>query len=80
MHARSDHRQVSTAVDPFASPHQVDPALQKFLHLAADQLTEWMGSAAAATPFPLVRPQPEVAPSQEGADMESLLHLSLIHI
>ena len=74
MHARSDHRQVSTAVDPFASPHQVDPALQKFLHLAADQLTEWMGSAAAATPFPLVRPQPEVAPSPEGADMESLLH------
>ena len=64
---------MSTAIDPFASPHQVDPALQKFLHLAADQLTQWLGSAATATPFPLVRPQPEVAPSLEGADMESLL-------
>ena len=64
---------MSTAVDPFASPHQVDPALQKFLHLAADQLTQWLGSAATATPFPLVRPQPEVAPSLEGADMEGLL-------
>ncbi len=64
---------MSTAVDPFASPHQVDPALQKFLHLAADQLTQWLGSAAKATPFPLVRPQPEVAPSLEGADMETLL-------
>ncbi|MBQ39909.1 MAG: aspartate aminotransferase family protein, partial [Euryarchaeota archaeon] len=73
VHARSDHRPVSTVVDPFASPHQLDPALRQFLHSASDQLTQWLGSAAEASPLPLVRPQPQISPSQEGADMQSLL-------
>ena len=66
-------RTAASAVDPFASPHQLDPDLQTFLHRTSDLLAQWMGSAADGSPLPPVRPMPPVAPSTEGAAMEQLL-------
>lgn len=73
MHVPSDHRPSSPSLDPFASPDRVDPCLQTFLHQASDLLCGWLGRASAASPLPLVRPQPVVAPTQQGSDADGLL-------
>jgi len=74
VHASTDLRQPVTWLPPFASPERPDPVLRHFLHQASDLLCEWIGSAAERPPLPLVRPQPELIPGDQGCDVTALLN------
>ena len=74
VHARTDLRQPVTWLPPFASPERPDPVLRHFLHQASDLLCEWIGTAAERPPLPLVRPQPELIPGDQGCDVTALLN------
>ena len=58
---------------PFASPLQLDPELEAFLHQAATQLCQWLGSANAGSPLPSLSVLPEVAPAAQGLGVPQLL-------
>ena len=73
MHASTDLRPDLDRLAPFASPDRVDPVLQEFLHRASDQLCNWIGAASEGMPLPTVRPQPAVAPTAAGLEMDRLL-------
>ena len=74
VHASTDLRQPVTWLPPFASPERPDPVLRHFLHQASDLLCEWIGTAAERPPLPLVRPQPELIPGDQGCDVTALLN------
>ena len=74
MHASTDLRQPVTWLSPFASPEHPDPVLRHFLHQASDLLCEWIGTAAQRPPIPVVRPEPELIPGDQGCDVPALLN------
>ena len=74
MHASTDLRQPVTWLPPFASPEHPDPVLRHFLHQASDLLCEWIGTAAERPPLPVVRPEPELIPGDQGCDVPTLLN------
>jgi L-2,4-diaminobutyrate decarboxylase len=73
VHASTDLRQPVTWLPPFASPEHPDPVLRHFLHQASDLLCEWIGTAAERPPLPVVRPEPELIPGDQGCDVPTLL-------
>ena len=74
MHASTDLRQPVTWLSPFASPEHPDPVLRHFLHQVSDLLCEWIGTAAQRPPIPVVRPEPELIPGDQGCDVPALLN------
>ena len=74
MHASTDLCQPVTWLSPFASPEHPDPVLRHFLHQASDLLCEWIGTAAQRPPIPVVRPEPELIPGDQGCDVPALLN------
>jgi len=74
VHASTDPRQPVTWLSPFASPEHPDPVLRHFLHQASDLLCEWIGTAAERPPLPVVRPEPELIPGDQGCDVPALLN------
>ena len=58
---------------PFASPEQLDPALQDFLEQASRQLCGWLGSAVQRSPLPGLSMLPAVEPQSQGLASEALL-------
>ena len=58
---------------PFASPLQLDPELEAFLHQASTQLCQWLGNAGAGSPLPSLSVLPAVAPEQGGVAVPRLL-------
>ncbi|MEX0589304.1 MAG: pyridoxal-dependent decarboxylase, partial [Cyanobium sp.] len=58
---------------PFASPEQLDPALQDFLEQASRQLCVWLGSANKRSPLPGLSMLPEVEPQPVGLGPQTLL-------
>ena len=74
VHASTDLRQPVTWLSPFASPEHPDPVLRHFLHQASDLLCEWIGTAAQRPPIPVVRPEPELIPGDQGCDVPALLN------
>ena len=73
VHASTDLRQPVTWLSPFASPEHPDPILRHFLHQVSDLLCEWIGTAAQRPPIPVVRPEPELIPGDQGCDVPALL-------
>jgi glutamate/tyrosine decarboxylase-like PLP-dependent enzyme len=74
VHASTDLRQPVTWLSPFASPEHPDPVLRHFLHQVSDLLCEWIGTAAQRPPIPVVRPEPELIPGDQGCDVPALLN------
>ena len=74
MHASTDLCQPVTWLSPFASPEHPDPVLRHFLHQVSDLLCEWIGTAAQRPPIPVVRPEPELIPGDQGCDVPALLN------
>jgi sulfinoalanine decarboxylase len=58
---------------PFASPEQLDPALQEFLEQASRQLCGWLGTADQRSPLPGLSMLPAVEPQLHGLATEALL-------
>ncbi len=60
-------------MDPFASPHKIDPQLQLLLGEASSNLCDWLAKSGRNGPLPDSFLMPEVAPKLEGMSNNDLL-------
>ena len=60
-------------MDPFASPHKIDPELRVFLSGACDILCDWLASSGKEGPLPESFHLPEIYPKLRGLSNAELL-------
>ena len=58
---------------PFASPEQLDPGLERFLHRASSLLCGWLSQASAGSPLPALSVLPSLEPELRGLGPDRLL-------
>jgi sulfinoalanine decarboxylase len=58
---------------PFASPEQLDPALERFLQRASGLLCDWLARASGGSPLPPLSVLPSLEPEIQGLGPDRLL-------